>query len=66
MLAMISIGKTPGIPQQAPAQPEVVQTPPMRPAMPGGNMGPTRPTPMTYEEGVFDEILRDEKNFGRG
>lgn len=65
-LAMISMGKIPGSSGQPPAAPEIPQTPPPRPIMPGSGSG-IRPTETrTYEEGVFEEIIRDERNFGRG
>lgn len=65
MLAMISLGKNPNV-ASAPAVPDAPKTPPARPAMPGGTGGTMRTAPVTYEEGVYEEILQDEKNYGRG
>ncbi len=65
MLAMISLGKAPQASQPTAPPPEPALTPP-RPVQPGGSGGLTPVGPRTYEEKVFDEILRDERNFARG
>lgn len=65
MLAMVSLGRTPGAPAAAAPTGPAPLAPP-RPIQPGGGGGPLNAGPRTYEEGVYDEILREEKNFGRG
>lgn len=66
MLAMIELGKYPS-PQASVAETPAATpfTPPPRPVQPG-SFGTVRAAPVSYEEGVYDEILRDERNFGRG
>lgn len=67
VLAMISLGKTPGVPAApAASAPTAPTLTPARPVMPGGGTGVRAAAPQSYEEAVFDQIIEDELKFGRG
>ena len=69
MLAMIELGKNPLSDRTQPAAPareNPAFTPPPRPAQPGSFGSGLRAAPRSYEEGVYEEIYRDEQNFGKG